>query len=92
MGTSFPLMAARGTICCYHSNYPADILIRLGSGGFYSHVAVANGDGSAICAWQGGGGMASGVINNFESDPTNGKFSMAYYPYPGDVATLMQNT
>lgn len=71
----------KGTLCFYHANYLGDIIIRLGSGAYYSHVAVANGDGSAICAWQGGGGMKSGVITNYaDTSPM-----CEHIPFPGDV-------
>jgi hypothetical protein len=71
----------KGTLCFYHSNYPADIIIRMGSGAYYSHVAVANGNGSAICAWAGGGGMASGVIDTY----ADSSLMCEHIPFPGDV-------
>lgn len=55
----------RGAFVFYHADYPADVVIRLGSGAYFSHVAIANGDGSAICAWAGGGGLRSGVIPGY---------------------------
>ena len=56
---------ARGALIAYHGDGITDVLIRLGSGSFFTHVAVALGPGrgsgnDAVCAWQG-----SGVIENF---------------------------
>lgn len=79
---------ARGTIVFYHSNFPGDILIRLGSGSFFSHVAVAQGDGSAVCAWQGGAGMPSGVIDVFQDYNPNG-FIIEARKFAGDSEKLL---
>lgn len=57
--------APRGTIVVYHADYAVDLAIRVLSGSYWSHVAVARGDGSAICAWAGSGGMRRGVIGDF---------------------------
>lgn len=45
----------RGTLLFYADNGIGDILIRLGSGSYWSHVAVALGDGRRVEAWQGVG-------------------------------------
>jgi cell wall-associated NlpC family hydrolase len=83
-GTKFK----RGSVVFYHSNYPGDILIRLGSGSYFSHVAVAQGDGSAVCAWQGGAGMPSGVINVFQD--YNATFDIEARTFPGDAEALLK--
>ena len=49
---------ARGTILLYASS--GDWLIRLGSGSYWSHCAVALGDGTRIEAWQGSGVRVEG--------------------------------
>ena len=45
----------RGTMLFYADNTPGDFLIRLGSGSYWSHCAVALGNGQRIESWQGVG-------------------------------------
>lgn len=50
----------RGTILFYADNTPGDIVIRLGSGSYWSHCAVALGQRNRIESWQGVGVRTQG--------------------------------
>lgn len=55
LGTNGAVAFKRGSVIAYHANGIADVLIRIGSGAYYTHVAVALGDGTAICSFPGVG-------------------------------------
>lgn len=59
----------RGTIVFYWGTSFFDTAVQVGEGGGPTHVVVALGDGSAICAWAGGGGMPQGVMNKWQDYP-----------------------
>lgn len=86
-------MASRGDIVFYRGNSLADDVIAgweqvaermaqtIGKRTYWTHVAIAKGGGSAICAWAGGGGMKSGVIANYMDRYQN--------PKPGQVTRVL---
>ena len=96
-------MIARGALVFYHGETLADHIIdgwermtEHGGGRYWSHVAIAKGDGTAICAWAGGGGIPRGVTDKFLDhyvDPkpgwqTYGAMPQSLAPNAGGVLDL----
>lgn len=74
----------RGSVVFYHDNSPYDIAIRLGEDGYFSHVAVATGDGKAICA-EFGRGVIGDTADFQQLQDVEARM------FPGDVEQLIGN-
>ena len=75
---------ARGSVIAYHDNSPYDVAIRLGEDGYFSHVAVALGNGKAICAE-----FARGVVDDFADFQQLQDVEARMFP--GDVERLIHD-
>lgn len=75
----------KGSLVFYHANYPADIAIRIFSGSFFSHIGVANGDGSITCALF----SADSVTKNYQDHYPNNEGITVVLSCPVDIDKLV---